>query len=123
MESLQEQLEKLLDTYATQVRNDVNECCMETAKECGLKLRQTSPKHKGKYAKGWAVKEEASSRNVAQSTWVVWNKKYYYLTHLLEKGHAKRNGTGRVQAFPHIRDVEKWAQNELPKRLIDKLGG
>ena len=121
MESLQEQLEKLLDTYATQVRNDVNECCMETAKECGLKLRQTSPKHKGKYAKGWAVKEVATG-GFEQSTWVVYNKTSYQLTHLLEKGHAKRNG-GRVRAIPHIKPVETWAQQELPKELKDKLGG
>ena len=120
MKSIQDQMEDILEDYSTQVRNTVNDCCMEVAKESGLKLRQTSPKKSGKYAKSWAVKEQKTS-GYGASTWVVYNKKYQ-LTHLLEKGHAKRGG-GRVKAIPHIKPVEEWAQNELPKEITDKLGG
>ena len=121
MESLQEQLNEILEDYSTEVREKVDKCCMETAKECGNKLKQTSPKKSGKYAKGWAVKEVATG-GFEQSTWVVYNKTSYQLTHLLEKGHAKRNG-GRVRAIPHIKPVETWAQQELPKDIKNKLGG
>lgn len=120
MEKLQQQLEEILNDYATEVRETVDNCCMETARECGNKLKQTSPKKSGKYAKGWAVKEV--KHGIGASTWVVHNKTSYQLTHLLEKGHAKRNG-GRVRAIPHIKPVETWAQNELPKEIMNKLGG
>ena len=120
MESFQQQLEDILNDYATEVRETVDNCCMETAKDCGNKLKQTSPKKTGKYAKGWAVKEV--KQGIGASTWVVHNKTSYQLTHLLEKGHAKRNG-GRVRAIPHIKPVEKWAQDELPKDIMHKLGG
>jgi len=122
MKDFSDQLKDILDTYATDVHEKVDNCCMNVAKEGAHKLQQTSPKRSGKYAKSWAVKEVAGGGGVTQSTWVIHNKKYYRLTHLLEKGHAKRGG-GRVKAYPHIKPVEEWAQNELPKELIDKLGG
>lgn len=120
MKDISDQMEDILEDYSTEVRKTVNDCCMEVSKQSGLKLRETSPKKSGKYAKGWSVKE-VKTNGFGESTWVVYNKKYQ-LTHLLEKGHAKRGG-GRVKAYPHIKPVEEWAQNELPKELIDKLGG
>lgn len=120
MKDINEQLKDIFEDYSTDVRKTVNECCLDVARESGLKLRETSPKDTGKYAKSWAVKE-VKTNDFGGSTWVVYNKKYQ-LTHLLEKGHAKRNG-GRVKAYPHIKPVEEWAINELPKEIIDKLGG
>lgn len=120
MKDISDQMEDILEDYSTEVRKTVDDCCLDVAKQSGQRLRETSPKKSGKYAKGWAIKEQKTS-GFGQSTWVVYNKRYQ-LTHLLEKGHAKRNG-GRVRAIPHIKPVEEWAQNELPKELKDKLGG
>ena len=52
---------------------------------------------------------------------VVRNKKYYYLTHLLEHGHAKKGGKGRVKAFVHIKPVEEYAQKTLPELIETRL--
>ena len=46
----------------------------------------------------------------------------YALAHLLEYGHAKRNG-GRVEGRTHIATVNEWAQDEAFDRVIAKLSG
>ncbi len=56
---------------------------------------------------------------------VVYNDGHARLTHLLEKGHVSKNGTGRtfgsVSAYPHIKGVNDWAVDELPKLIEEKL--
>ena len=120
MNDFSKDMKDILDNYATEVRKDVDSACLEVAKECSAKLKKTSPKRTGKYAKGWMVSEVATG-GYGASTWVVHNKRYARLTHLLEKGHAKRSG-GRVKAQPHIKPVEQWAIEELPKQIEKKLG-
>lgn len=120
-ENLEKEVAEILNSYATEVRKEVETSCQEVATECAQQLRENSPTRTGKYAKGWEAKE-VSGGQVRQSTWVVWNRKHYRLTHLLERGHALRNG-GRTEAQEHIKPVEEWAQDELPKVLNTKLGG
>ena len=50
------------------------------------------------------------------------NKTDYQLTHLLEFGHATRDGE-RTEAQPHIRPVEEKYSKEFEKRLRKKVGG
>jgi hypothetical protein len=71
------------------------------------------------------VKQEKS--NWGSNTYIVYNKKHYRLTHLLEFGHVVKNGTkrvvGKAGAIEHIKPMEEWVQNQLPKLLEQKLGG
>ena len=62
-----------------------------------------SPKDKGNYAESWTI----TTRNNKKGTYskVVYNKEYPSLTHLLEFGHATKNG-GYVNPQPHIRETE-----------------
>lgn len=111
-----EELEKTLMNYLQNYKEDIDEDVKESTdiitKEARQELIQTSPRNgiarKTKYYKGWAVKKGARTRKKSyRYTKVVWNKTNYQLTHLLEFGHHKRDGTGWVDARPHIRDVEK----------------
>ena len=74
----------------------------DLAKGAVKQLKETSPKRTGKYAAGWTRKKKGK-------TIIVHNRRYQ-LTHLLEKGHAKRGG-GRVAARVHIAPVEKEVQS------------
>ncbi len=77
------------------------------------KLKQGSPKKTGAYRKGWRKKKEGNG--------VVIHNTQGQLTHLLEKGHAKVGG-GRVPAQVHIRPVEEYVINELPRQIERALG-
>ena len=116
--SVEAQMKELLDTFDHHVQEVVEDAAKESAKECVQKLKATSPKRPGggEYARSWTSKKLAKG-------WVVYNKEYQ-LTHLLENGHVIRNakGTyGRAPAHKHIKPVEEWAIDELPRRILEGI--
>jgi hypothetical protein len=118
-ENLADEVQKLLDEYGDVVKGALKEAIEETAKDAQAQLRQKNQGRKlwKKYPKGWSVQIKAGRLDVEG---IVYNKDHYRLTHLLEFGHATRNG-GRTKAFPHIADVNAFAQKEVLERLKEKL--
>jgi len=106
--------------YLPEVYKAMVEVVPDVAKEAAKKLRAESPKRPGggEYAKGWAYKLERGRTNVVAT--VYGKNGTYQLAHLLEKGHAKRNG-GRVQPVVHIAPVEEWATNKAYDDIMDRL--
>lgn len=115
------QMAELLDDYSREVQRAANNSIDKVAKESVAKLRSTSPRRTGEYAKGWTrkrVKDRGGINNV-----IVHNR-VYQLTHLLENGHVVRNskGTyGRAPGIKHIKPVEEWANSELPAEIEREL--
>lgn len=108
------QLKGILNEYEEKVQTVTDRSITVTAKEAVNKLKNTSPKQTGDYAKGWAVKKEG------RLTQTVYNRTDWQLTHLLNNGHIVRNkyGTyGRVPGDNHIGEVEQWAADELVLRI------
>ena len=101
-------IKEYLEEYREDIQEDVEEVTDKVTKEARDELKQTSPKGKiarnPKYYKGWSIK--ISKRGATKYHKVIWNKTNYQLTHLLEFGHATRNG-GRTTAIPHIRPIEE----------------
>lgn len=105
--------EQLQDWANGTLRRAVNEAVKETAATTAKLLKQGGgyEERTGKYSKDWDSKLRAKSYSGITGTeeWTVYNKKHYQLTHLLEKGHQKRNG-GRTKAFEHIGPVQELAE-------------
>lgn len=115
------QVENILDEYNKRVKDTTTNAIEKTSKEAVSKLKNTSPKRSGKYARGWTVKRERGAGGIAT---VTVHNRVYQLTHLLENGHIVRNkkGTyGRVNGVEHIAPVEEWAASELPAEIEREL--
>lgn len=115
------QMQDILDDYSKDVKEATNDAIEKTSKESVRKLKDTSPKKSGEYAKGWKLKKERGRDGIAT---VTVHNKIYQLTHLLENGHVVRNakGTyGRTSGVKHIAPVEEWAESELQQEIERKL--
>lgn len=126
IENLQNEVMKYLTDYVEDIEEGVKETTDSVTKEAKEKLKQTSPRsgiaRNTKYYKGWAVKNGAKTRKGSHKyTKVIWNKTNYQLTHLLEFGHHKRDGTGWVDAQPHIRKVEEEYGSKFADLLDRKI--
>ena len=118
--SVSDQMAEILDGYDKEVREAVEKDIEQVARDTAKKLRQTSPKKSGEYAKNWSVRNDRKSK-----TTIVYNKApTYRLTHLLENGHVVRNqyGTwGRTSAEPHIAPAEQEAVKDLVKKVEEDI--
>ncbi|RHR52107.1 HK97 gp10 family phage protein [Clostridium sp. AF18-27] len=122
IDALSAEIAKMMEEYAAEAAGDVKAEAKAVAKEAVKELKTTSPEgpgsKKGHYKDGWASKVE--SENAVSIGIQVYNRKKPGLTHLLEKGHAKRSG-GRVEGIQHIGPVEQRAVEEYEKRLKERL--
>ena len=105
------EIARILADYEGATVDTMKKAVDKSAKEAVSELKSTSPRRTGAYARDWAQKKEKQTNKWAYGK-VVYNKKHYRLTHLLEKGHRKTNG-GMVAARPHIAKVEQKAINTL----------
>lgn len=111
------QIMEALKEYGEGAEDALREVIPKVAKDAAKKLRKESPAKSGEYAKGWTQRTE-NSRLGVQAT--VYNKNKPGLAHLLEYGHAKRNG-GRTRAVPHIASVEEWASEQALTKIEEAL--
>ncbi len=115
---------EILDEYSKEMEAEATLVFNSLAKECVQRLRDTSPRSKGKnagaYAKGWTLKTTSTRQRQGIETVTVYNQSHYQLTHLLEYGHDLPQG-GRAEAKEHIAPVANWASSEIDRRLKEKL--
>ena len=112
-------MEGLLE-YADLATDVMKGCVKKAGNTVKKETQEKAPVKSGKYGKSWAVKRQREVSHMLEV--VVHSKDRYQLTHLLEKGHAKRGG-GRVKAFPHIGPAEEKGIRELEDGIRRGLGG
>jgi len=122
IETFPSEIQKILQKYGEDVDTNLSQIIDETAQKAATTLRNTSPvnpkgKKSGAYARGWRVEKSIAknSRGLNQSA-SIYNVNAS-LTHLLENGHALRQG-GRSPAIPHIAPVEEIIFREIGMRLV-----
>lgn len=116
MTELADEIVRCLNEYTDEVVEALEETKTNLAKEGVKRIRTQSPKRTSKYAKSWSYKKYSSKI-------IIYNRKRYQLTHLLEKGHKKRGGKGNVAAIPHIAKAEKEMQRiaaEEFKKILNR---
>lgn len=115
--NVSQQMKEILTNYTDDVKEVVTEVLTDVGKEAASELKSAGSFKGRKYRSGWDTTVE--THRTFDSV-VVHNKKKYRLTHLLEFGHAKRNG-GRTRAFPHIAPVNEKATQRAEREIIKKI--
>ena len=116
IDGLADAINEGLKEYADLATEDVKKAVKKSAKAVKDQIKGSAPVRTGRYAKSWKVKTTAESSTSLEQT--VYSPSRYMLTHLLEKGHAKRGG-GRVRAIPHIAPAEDMGI-ELFESLVEQ---
>lgn len=112
------QMAEILNEIETDVKDSTRKNIDAVSREAVQKLKNTSPRRTGSYASGWGKKKQG------EMDVVVYNRTDASLTHLLENGHVIKNkkGTyGRTHGIKHIKPVEEWASDELPRRILEDI--
>ncbi len=100
IDQLAAEIAKELSQYSQEVVEKINVSSERVGKAAVQKLKQTSPKRTGAYAKSWTP--------------------HHRLAHLLEYGHAKKGG-GRVEGKPHIAPVEEEVIREFTSEVEEAI--
>lgn len=105
-----------LREYSELADTAMKKAVRKTAASVRKEISENAPKDTGTYAKSWATKKVTENSHKLEVT--LHSKNRYQIAHLLEKGHAKRNG-GRVAGHLHISPAEENGA-DLLESLIKK---
>lgn len=113
------QIRGILAEYEGDVQAHVEEVTQKVAKEAAkaVKSAARSAVNGKKYASGWTSQVEVGRLSTQG---VVYNKKLPGLPHLLEHGHANRNG-GRTPGREHIKPEEEQIIKEFESEVRNGL--
>lgn len=120
VDQLAEAVMEGLTEYADLASDKVKKAVKKAGNTVKQDINSSAPVRTGKYARSWRTK---TTKETSQSLEVtVYSPSRYMLAHLLEHGHAKRNG-GRVRAIPHIAPAEEHGEEELLQDIEQALRG
>lgn len=116
IDDLASEVMKGLTEYAELADTEMKKAVRKTATAVKNEISANAPKKSGRYQKSWAAKKVKENSHTLEMT--VHSKNRYQIAHLLEHGHAKRNGR-RVAGKPHIAPAEENGA-DLLESLIKK---
>lgn len=116
IDDMADEIMKGLREYSELADTAMKKAVRKTATSVKKEISENAPKDTGAYSKSWATKK--TKENSHSLEMALHSKNRYQIAHLLEKGHAKRNG-GRVSGKPHIAPAEENGA-DLLESLIKK---
>ncbi len=109
-----------LNEYADLAADKVKKAVRSAGNTVKQDINVSAPVRSGRYAGSWRTKATKETSQSLEIT--VYSPSRYMLAHLLEHGHAKRNG-GRTRAIPHIAPAEEHGEEELMQDIERALRG
>lgn len=103
-----------LGEYGSHTTEAVKKAVDKVAKNTVEDIKEGAPTRSGRYKKEWNSKAENTGIGTKRT---VYNKGRYQLSHLLEKGHARRGGGRKVSGKEHIAPAEE----KIEIRLLEEL--
>lgn len=124
-QDFEKELSSILQDYADMTQADLSGTVREVVNMARRTVRELSPVEEdppkgraaGRYKRGWRTKIVNEGYTV---TGYVYQGTLPGLTHLLEYGHAMRQG-GRAEADEHISVAQEEASKSFEGRLIKRL--
>lgn len=114
IEALADTVMEYLNDYADVSAEGMKKAVRKAGNTVKKEIGANAPKDTGSYSKSWAVKNTKETANALEVT--VYSRNKYQLAHLLEHGHAKRNG-GRVAGKSHIAPAEETGIRQLEAEI------
>ena len=109
-----------LEEYKNLAGSQVKSAVRKAANTVRDDIKAATPRRTGRYAESWTTSK--TKENSTGLTMTVYSPSRYMLAHLLEFGHALRNG-GRARAFPHIAPAEQHGISTLESAITKALEG
>lgn len=111
-------IEQILAEYGDGCQGVLMSVLPEVADEACKKVKNAGKSEWTVYNDGWTVDSGKTGKFSVNAT--VHNATRYQLTHLLEYSHPMPQG-GSSKAYPHIAPVNDWVQDEVIKKVEEKL--
>lgn len=120
---LEKAISEELTLYCDDVTQKIKQASDDVMKELVKNTKQDAPvrkaKNGGEYKKAISSKTTYESKRAKVNVWYV-KSPQYRLSHLLEKGHATRNG-GRTKAFKFISKNEEIAVKDYENKVEEAI--
>ena len=104
IDNLADEIMRGLHEYCDLADDAMKKAVKKTTTTVKNEISANAPADTGAYSKSWTTKKVSESNHSLTVT--VHSRNRYQIAHLLEHGHAKRNG-GRVSGKPHIAPAEQ----------------
>ena len=114
VDGMAEAIAQSMEEYADLSNEVMKRSVAQVSRSVKKDIQANAPVRTGKYKKSWAAKKVQENAN--SLTMVIHSRDRYQIAHLLEHGHARRNGD-RVAAIPHIAPAEQRGAEELMEKM------
>lgn len=116
-EYLDEMIGSVLESYADEVMNAVNQTTDQAAKELRSAIAKDAPLKTGKQKKSWKI----AKKREGYETVAIIHSTDYRKVHLLENGHLTRDGVTRTKALNYVGKNADKVLSEFPDRIAEAV--